>query len=422
MTAPASSPVERLRLPAQAESVGRARRFVATTTASSGLDEDLVDTAVLLVSEVVTNVVVHVGADLEVTLTCCGDRAVVVEVLDPSPQHPVARAEDVESMSGRGLAMVELLASHFGSVPRGQGKVVWFSVGDPGGHPLPGTPGWTRSAQASPRVRLLGVPAGLSEVMRQHNDALVREYQLLAVPDGDGPGRTPDAERARLAAVARARASVAGQIRQAVLGAGTDDPAARVDVELHVSPDDASACADLPRVLDAAEALAADGVFLVRPALPELLALRDWVYGEVVGQLRGDAPTAWVVGRALEQPTAGRRPDVDLRWVASVPQALVVADDANRVLAVSPALADLLGWGPGELDGQRVTVIVPDRLREAHVTAFARHVQTGVAHVLGTELAVTARHRLGHEVPVRLRLELSSEREETVYLGWLSRR
>ncbi|MDP9396751.1 MAG: hypothetical protein M3P96_02485 [Actinomycetota bacterium] len=64
-----------------------------------------------------------------------------------------------------------------------------------------------------------------------------------------------------------------------------------------------------------------------------------------------------------------------------------------------------------------MTVLVPERLREAHVTGFTRHLVTGRHTMIGHEVTVPALSRLGHELPVRLRLERTDLGGRTVYLG-----
>jgi PAS domain S-box-containing protein len=353
----------------------------------------------------------------------------LVEAYDACSLVPMQREADEDSVSGRGLAMVELLASAYGTASAERGKVVWFTVGRPRDLPLPGQPGWSAqpaSGQDEPvHVRLRDVPVCLYDVLRQHNDSLLREYQihlLAAASDGlTEPGEGADA-REDLARVARARATVAAAVQDAARAAGpaVDDLAARLDVTVAVTPDEAAACAALPAVLDRAEALAQQGRFLTRPALPELLSLRDWVFPEVAAQARGAEPTSWSVGAALLRLPPAPAAPVDLAWVRRTGRGVVVADEDNRILAVSAAAGRLLGWDPDELTGRRLTCIVPPGYREAHVTGFARHVHTGTAHVLGTELHLPALRRDGREVPVRLRIEQADAGDGGgLYLGWL---
>jgi PAS domain S-box-containing protein len=423
---PGQQAAARLALPSRSTSVGEARRFVATGLAEAGLDDEVVETAVLLTSEVVTNAVVHCSTEVQVRLTLDDHDGALVEVLDACSLVPLQREPDPESVAGRGLVMVELLASAFGTVPVDSGKVVWFTVGRTERTTLPGTPGWSAAVDSDePRVEVTihGVPVGLYDEMRQHNESLLREYQihLLSEVSTSDPAYADHAgARDDLVLVARARAAVAAAVRATVRAAGSAaaDPEARIDVTLQLTSDDAAACALLPAILDRAETLARSGRFLSDPALPEMLSLRNWLFPEVASQADGAEPTGWSGTSALTLPPIVAPVEADLTWVARTDRGIVVADRHNRILAVSRAAADLLGWAADDLAGQRLTRIVPPELRERHVTGYSRHLRTGERRVLNTQLEVPALRRDGERVQVRLRIELEPG-PHRLYLGWL---
>ena len=115
------------RLSADPASARAARRFVRDALASAE-SEDLEDTVTLLVSELVTNAVVHGGGEVEVLVRLLPG-SVRVEVRDASAVAPIPRVADDEDTSGRGLALVETLARRWGVDPvAGGGKAVWFEV------------------------------------------------------------------------------------------------------------------------------------------------------------------------------------------------------------------------------------------------------------------------------------------------------
>jgi anti-sigma regulatory factor (Ser/Thr protein kinase) len=113
---------------------------------------DQLDSAVLLVSEMVTNVLVHTDADALLVAEVAGDpgqRRMRIEVTDGSDDLPHRRHPGELASSGRGLVLVELLADTWGVDPRGEGKSIWFEFSeapDPRyesseGPGAPGTPG-----------------------------------------------------------------------------------------------------------------------------------------------------------------------------------------------------------------------------------------------------------------------------------------
>ena len=110
-------------------SVGSARRFVRDVLMSRQVPDTVVDTVELLTSEVVTNAIVHgrSGPQLAVEV---GEGVVRVAVRDLSPALPVRRLSQPDDVSGRGVVIVEELASAWGVEREGNGsKRVWFEVG-----------------------------------------------------------------------------------------------------------------------------------------------------------------------------------------------------------------------------------------------------------------------------------------------------
>ncbi|MCB5911715.1 ATP-binding protein [Streptomyces pinistramenti] len=114
--------------------VGRARRWARSRLAGSGIgvDEPLAETLILLISELVTNAVVHTGTAAELRMRFSGSGAVVgtvrVEVVDSSARPPCPRHADGEDTNGRGLELVDGLADRWGWQPEGAGKRIWCEV------------------------------------------------------------------------------------------------------------------------------------------------------------------------------------------------------------------------------------------------------------------------------------------------------
>ncbi|MFF3495839.1 SpoIIE family protein phosphatase [Streptomyces sp. NPDC002795] len=98
-------------------------------------DTDQMDSAVLLVSEMVTNVLVHTDGDAllvaEMTRHGAEPRRLRVEVADASDDLPHKRRPGELASSGRGLVLMELLADRWGVDPRGEGKNIWFELYEP---------------------------------------------------------------------------------------------------------------------------------------------------------------------------------------------------------------------------------------------------------------------------------------------------
>ena len=112
-------------------SVRAARCFVGSVLAEWGL-RAAYDAAEMLVSEVVTNAVLHARTPFTVTVTRSAD-AVRVSVNDGSPAVPQQRMYGPDATTGRGMRLVASLSLRWGVEPDDAGgKEVWFEVSTAG--------------------------------------------------------------------------------------------------------------------------------------------------------------------------------------------------------------------------------------------------------------------------------------------------
>ena len=118
----------RLELEARPQSASQARRAVVSLLGRSEL-ESLVDITVLLTSELVTNAILHARTNVVVTIAV-DPPTVRVEVSDDAEQYPEMRPPDEEATSGRGMVLVDALATAWGVRPANGGKCVWFELAD----------------------------------------------------------------------------------------------------------------------------------------------------------------------------------------------------------------------------------------------------------------------------------------------------
>ncbi|MEU3481122.1 ATP-binding protein [Streptomyces sp. NPDC033754] len=110
--------------------VGRARRWARSRLAGSGIgdDEPLAETLVLIISELVTNAVVHTGCPAVLRMLFAAEGGVRVEVADASDRPPQPRHAEGDDTNGRGLELVDGLADRWGWQPEGAGKSIWCEV------------------------------------------------------------------------------------------------------------------------------------------------------------------------------------------------------------------------------------------------------------------------------------------------------
>jgi anti-sigma regulatory factor (Ser/Thr protein kinase) len=117
---------DEIRLRCEPANARAARRFVVHSLHARGA-EDLGELAELLTSELVTNSILHANTAITVRLTVI-DQRLRVEVVDHSLAQPSPRHFGVEAATGRGLELVEMLASSWGVDMGDGGKTVWFEL------------------------------------------------------------------------------------------------------------------------------------------------------------------------------------------------------------------------------------------------------------------------------------------------------
>jgi anti-sigma regulatory factor (Ser/Thr protein kinase) len=108
-------------------SPGAARNFARDALGGWGFKLDVIDTAELLVSEVVTNAVRHARTSVELVIARHGD-CVRFEAWDDGDGSPVVIHADSLDESGRGVWLVEALSAEWGFLFKGRRKGVWFEL------------------------------------------------------------------------------------------------------------------------------------------------------------------------------------------------------------------------------------------------------------------------------------------------------
>ncbi|WP_369238245.1 ATP-binding protein [Streptomyces sp. R21] len=138
----------RFELAAHPGSVSRARQLTRSRLTGWAVCEDTVDTATLVVSELVTNAIVHSAGEHVVCELHDGDDLVRIAVLDEgcAPDEPHPSPERPEEEHGRGLLLVSALCRAWGAQDTGPGLLVWAELprgadgtpsGDPAGSSVP---------------------------------------------------------------------------------------------------------------------------------------------------------------------------------------------------------------------------------------------------------------------------------------------
>lgn len=115
-----------MRLGPQARGVSRARRFVVDRCLEWGRPS-IADDASIVVSELVANALIHVQSSCELTLGLRGE-VLRIDVADHGGGMPDLRDATADEEHGRGLMLVSILCTAWGTEPRDDGKSVWAEL------------------------------------------------------------------------------------------------------------------------------------------------------------------------------------------------------------------------------------------------------------------------------------------------------
>lgn len=302
-----------LSLPARAPSVRLARSWVREALAAIGRDE-LVDSAQLGVSELVTNALLHGEPPVEIRLRGTREHP-RIEVTDRSPVPPHLPTSDHAElpMFGRGLSLVAMMSARWGADLDHDrtGKSVWFEPTEEP-HPVAEPPGEvfapdeatrTEPRAVTPpaetvRIELLNFPARMFRRLRVHQYELQRELRLLAMAD---PERYPVAARlTRMAGPVDADKRATPGVR--ALDEAISRGAEHVDLVYDVPAGAPARMEQLHQLLqEAYRAFGSERLLTVVPPA-DLLAVQQWYFSQFAAQARGEPPVPWDDAMVAGQP------------------------------------------------------------------------------------------------------------------------
>jgi PAS domain S-box-containing protein len=374
--------------------------------------EPIAETAELVVSEVVTNAIVHTGAGIEVAAVL-DDTGLRVEVADSSKHLPVVASYDATASTGRGLHLVAELTDQWGVETRPDGKVFWFHMGlsvrDEGppetDMSISGVDHIVREAQNTDvTVELLNMPALMHAAWQQHAKSLLRDLLLLGIEVE--ASHKIEAHAAAMDALAilgeQVRPPEVDQDPAETISSQAPLEAAHVKVHVVVPKDSVPHFETLDQQLESALSHASAGRLLTPPMQPEFGAFRRWMCEQVKVQAEGEPARPW-------EPTLGEAATSwDANAVSTSPRALIGADRTGSIIAASPAAAELLGYvSPSGLVGRRLRDLIPARYHRTHLAGFTLHQLAAGSPLLGLSAVVPARCCDGTEVEVQLSLTAS---------------
>lgn len=144
----------------------------------------------------------------------------------------------------------------------------------------------------------------------------------------------------------------------------------------------------------------------------------DWLFGPLFAGSLIAAAAFIVIGIAVavggewfqraraeaERVNAGlARREAHLQSILdTVPDAMVVIDEAGLITDFSPAAERLFGWTAEEVGGRNVNLLMPSPYREAHDAYLERYYRTGERRIVGSGRVVVGERRDGSTFPMEL--------------------
>jgi PAS domain S-box-containing protein len=81
---------------------------------------------------------------------------------------------------------------------------------------------------------------------------------------------------------------------------------------------------------------------------------------------------------------------------------IVTIDEQSTILFVNPVVERIFGYGRAELEGQKLTMLMPDYLRHVHEHGMKRYLDTGKRHISWDGIRLPGLHKDGREIPLEI--------------------
>jgi two-component system sensor kinase FixL len=105
--------------------------------------------------------------------------------------------------------------------------------------------------------------------------------------------------------------------------------------------------------------------------------------------------------------------------LATVPDAMVVIDEAGHILSFSAAAERMFGYNEEEVLGENVSMLMPSPDRERHDSYLENYRDTGERKIIGIGRVTTARHRDGYTFPIELSVGEAWLDEKRIFTGFI---
>jgi PAS domain S-box-containing protein len=105
--------------------------------------------------------------------------------------------------------------------------------------------------------------------------------------------------------------------------------------------------------------------------------------------------------------------------IRTAPDGMVMMDQDSRILGTNPSLDRIFGYDEGELLGQSITRLMPERFRSRHDAGVRRYGETGKKRVSWTGLELVGVRKDGSEFPIEISFGEFFQDGRRVYTGFV---
>jgi PAS domain S-box-containing protein len=90
--------------------------------------------------------------------------------------------------------------------------------------------------------------------------------------------------------------------------------------------------------------------------------------------------------------------------LGALTDAVISADERGMITDFNPAAEGMFGYLAEEVIGEPLTIVIPERFREAHWNGFRRFLKSGESHIIGSTVELAGLRRSGVEFPLEISL------------------
>ncbi|OZA58306.1 MAG: PAS domain-containing sensor histidine kinase, partial [Sphingomonadales bacterium 39-62-4] len=105
--------------------------------------------------------------------------------------------------------------------------------------------------------------------------------------------------------------------------------------------------------------------------------------------------------------------------LATVPDAMIIIDEAGVITSFSAAAQRMFGYSEAELVGQNVSCLMPQPDRDRHDEYIAHYLQTGERRIIGLGRVVVGQRRDGSTFPMQLSVGEAGEEGQRLFTGFI---